>query len=78
MEIYEPAEDSFLLQKYVKKYAKGIALDMGTGSGIQAETAASSKKVVKVFAVDINEEAIKYCIRHQKNKKIILKQFFNN
>jgi len=71
MELYEPAEDSFLLQKYIKKYAKGIVLDIGTGSGIQAEEAASSKKVVKVFGVDINEEAIKYCIIHQKNKKII-------
>jgi release factor glutamine methyltransferase len=71
MELYEPAEDSFLLQKHIKKYAKGVVLDMGTGSGIQAETAAKSKKVVKVFGVDINEEAIKYCIRHQKNKKII-------
>jgi len=71
MEIYEPAEDSFLLQKYIKKYSKGIVLDMGTGTGIQAEEAAKSKKAVKVFGVDINEEAIKHCIRHQKNKKII-------
>lgn len=70
MEIYEPAEDSFLLQKYVKKYSKGIVLDMGTGSGIQAEEAAKSKKVVKVFGVDINEDAIIHCIRNQKNKKI--------
>ena len=71
MELYEPAEDSFLLKKHVKKYSKGIVLDMGTGSGILAEEAATSKKVVKVFGVDINEEAIKYCIRHQKSKKII-------
>jgi release factor glutamine methyltransferase len=71
MDIYEPAEDSFLLQKFVKKYSRGFVLDMGTGTGIQAEVAAGSKKVVKVFAVDINEEAIKYCIRHQKSKKIV-------
>jgi len=70
MELYEPAEDSFLLKKYIKKYSKGIVLDMGTGSGILAEEAASSKKVVKVFAVDINEEAIIHCIRNQKSKKI--------
>jgi len=74
MEIYEPREDSFLLKKYVKKYSKGIVLDMGTGTGIQAEEAASSKKVVKVFGVDINEEAIIYCIRNQKSKKIIFAQ----
>ncbi|MEA2036939.1 MAG: HemK2/MTQ2 family protein methyltransferase [Nanoarchaeota archaeon] len=69
--IYQPEEDSFLIQKYVKKYAKGIVLDIGTGSGILAEYAASSKKVVKVFGIDINEEAIKHCIRNQKSKKII-------
>jgi len=71
MEIYEPAEDSFLLKKYIKKYSKGIVLDIGTGTGILAEEAASSKKVVKVFGVDVNEEAIKYCIRNQKSQKII-------
>lgn len=69
--IYEPREDSSLIQKHIKKYAKGIVLDMGTGTGILAEEAASSKKVVKVFGVDINEDAIIYCIRHQKSKKII-------
>ena len=70
-EVYEPREDSFLIQKHIKKYAKGIVLDMGTGSGILAEEAASSKNVVKLFAVDINESAIIHCIRHQKSKKII-------
>lgn len=55
--IYEPAEDSFLLQKYVKKFAKGKVLDMGTGSGIQAITA--KEKTDSVLAVDINSEAVK-------------------
>jgi len=55
-EIYEPREDSYLLQKYVKKYAKGKVLDMGTGSGIQAKTALEFTK--DVLAVDINENAI--------------------
>ncbi|MBW2988843.1 methyltransferase [Candidatus Woesearchaeota archaeon] len=70
MELYEPAEDSFLLKEHVKKHAKGIVLDMGTGTGILAEEAALSKKTVKVFGVDINEEAIKHCIRNQKSRKI--------
>jgi len=74
MQLYKPAEDSFLLQKHVKKHSKGTVLDIGTGSGIQAEEAAKSKKVVKVFGVDINEDAIIYCIRHQKSKKIIFAQ----
>ena len=34
--LYEPREDSRLLAKYAKKYAKGLVLDIGTGSGIQA------------------------------------------
>lgn len=54
--IYEPAEDSFLLQKYVKKYAKDKVLDMGTGSGIQA--LASLEKTKDVLAVDINPSAV--------------------
>ena len=62
--IYEPREDSYLLQKYVLKYAKGKVLDMGTGSGIQAETA--MKKTKDVLAADINLEAVEYV----KNKKI--------
>ncbi|MBU0628713.1 MAG: methyltransferase [Nanoarchaeota archaeon] len=70
MELYEPREDSFLIQKHIKKYAKGIVLDMGTGSGILAEEAASSKHAVKVFGVDINEDAIIHCIKNQKSKKI--------
>jgi len=55
--IYEPAEDSFLLQKYVEKYAFGKVLDIGSGSGIQAE--AALKKTKNILAVDINKEAVK-------------------
>ena len=54
--IYEPREDSFLLQKFVKEYANGRVLDMGSGSGILAETPLERTK--KVLAVDINEEAV--------------------
>ena len=56
--IYEPREDSFLMEKAVKKYAYGKVLDMGTGSGIQAIAAAKNKKVRSVIAVDINKEAV--------------------
>lgn len=54
--IYPPSEDSYLLQKYVKKYAKGKVLDMGTGSGILALEAL--KKTKNVLASDINKEAV--------------------
>ncbi len=71
MEIYQPQEDSLLLKKYVKEYSKGIVLDIGTGSGIQAQEAAKNKKVVKVYALDINREAIEHCKYNIFNKKII-------
>ena len=62
--IYEPREDSFLLQKYVAQYAKGDVLDMGSGSGIQAETALQNTR--RVIAADINAEAV----HHLKKKGI--------
>jgi len=53
--MYEPADDSFLLEKEVKKYCSenkpSIVIDMGTGSGIQANAAAVFCN--QVIAVDI-------------------------
>ncbi|MEK6969004.1 MAG: HemK2/MTQ2 family protein methyltransferase [Nanoarchaeota archaeon] len=73
MDIYQPAEDSYLLNKFVKKVASGKVLDMGTGSGIQALTAVNSPKVKEVLAVDINKTAItvlQKTIHEKKLKKI--------
>ncbi|NQV91497.1 methyltransferase [Candidatus Woesearchaeota archaeon] len=73
MDIYEPAEDSYLLQKEVQKYAEGRVLDVGTGSGIQGLTAIKSPRVREVLSVDINEHAIKELqqkINEQKLRKI--------
>ena len=58
MDIYEPQEDSYLLQKWVRELALGRVLDVGTGSGIQALTAAESKNIKEILAIDINEEAL--------------------
>jgi len=65
--IYEPAEDSFLLQKYVEKYASGKVLDIGSGSGIQAE--AALKKTKNILAVDINKESVKLLKKKGINAK---------
>jgi len=72
--IYEPDEDSYLLADVVKRYAKGNTLDIGTGSGIQAETAAKKSSVKKVLAIDINKDAVKKCKEKIINKKITFKQ----
>ncbi len=65
--IYEPEEDSYLLEKYVKKYAKGKVLDLGSGSGIQAE--ATLEKTKDVLAVDIDKECVKYLKKKGINAK---------
>ena len=78
--IYKPREDSKLLEKYVRKYSKSIVLDIGTGSGIQAITAAKSKKVKKVIATDIQKSIIEPFKKKIKNKKIkfIVSDLFKN
>ena len=64
--IYAPSDDSFLLEKEVKKYAKDKSvLDIGSGSGIQAR-AASNSGAKAVLASDINSEAV----RELKKQKI--------
>jgi release factor glutamine methyltransferase len=77
--VYEPAEDSFLIQKEVKRFARGKVLDMGTGSGILAATAAELKKVKSVLAVDIKKDTVDYCRDHIKNRKVsfIVSDFFS-
>jgi len=63
--IYEPREDSFLLEREVRKFAKGRTfLDMGAGSGIQSR-AALDVKAKSVLAADISDEAIKI-LKRQK------------
>ncbi|MFQ5620416.1 MAG: HemK2/MTQ2 family protein methyltransferase [Candidatus Nanoarchaeia archaeon] len=71
--VYEVAEDSLLLAKAVRKYAKGSVLDMGTGSGVQAITASKKKAVSKVLAVDVDPEAVKY-VKKQSAKKVTVKK----
>ncbi len=53
---YEPKEDSYLILEQVRRFSKGIVLDMGTGSGILAIEAARKAKLV--FGVDINKKSL--------------------
>ena len=72
--IYEPSEDSYLLAKYVDKFSKGKVLDLGTGSGIQAETALKHTK--EVLATDISKEAVKFV--KKKGIKARISDLFSN
>ena len=74
MAIYEPAEDSSLLQKWVKEHALGRVLDMGTGSGIQAFAAAASSRVREVLAADIGKEVIEQLRQKIAKEKIAAKK----
>jgi len=68
--IYEPREDSFLLQKYVAQYARGSVLDMGSGSGIQAETALQKTK--DVVAADIDDDVIVHLKKKGMEERLAL------
>ncbi len=58
--IYEPREDSHLLENEVAKCAKGRkVLDIGSGSGIQAKAALKSG-AKSVLCADIGYEVIKF------------------
>lgn len=73
--MYGPREDSFLLQKHIKDYARGRILEIGTGSGILALEAAKYSK--DVTACDINPEAIKK-LRKSKKIKFIVSDLFSD
>jgi len=73
--VYEPGEDSALLQKAIRDFFithPGIqvtnALDMGTGSGILAVTLCNYCR--DVLAVDINPEAIEATVRYAKSNHV--------
>jgi len=59
-EVYEPAEDSFLLADNLLVNEGEKVLDIGTGCGILAVLAA--EKASKVVAVDINPHAV-VCVK---------------
>tara|TARA_Y100000310_G_scaffold325742_1_gene389708 strand:+ start:6059 stop:6643 length:585 start_codon:yes stop_codon:yes gene_type:complete len=78
--MYKPSDDSFLFAQFLKDYLsklknKNISyLDMGTGSGILAETAKKSK-VKNILAVDIDKETVDYV--KQKGIKAIQSNLFS-
>ena len=73
---YQPRDDSFLLKEQVIKLSKGKrVLDMGTGSGIHAETALNNC-AKSVLAADINNECSS--ILKKKGIKFIQSDLFSD
>ena len=73
--VYEPREDSYFLESFVRSYAKGHVLDMGTGTGILAE--AAKEYAVKVTGADIDPEAIRQCCGKHKGIEFIQSDLFS-
>ena len=67
--VYEPAEDSFMLATYASSLS-GKILEIGTGSGIAALSAAAANKKNDVLGVDINGAAVKCAQENAKLNKI--------
>jgi release factor glutamine methyltransferase len=82
--VYEPHDDSYLLAEAVDERVYGKVLDMGTGSGIQAVTAALKKDVREVTAVDISNDALRKADKRARSEgirrkiKFIRSDLFNN
>lgn len=81
MQIYQPAEDSYMMSETLKKYLNNFndknikILDMGTGSGIQAQTC-KDLGFNNILTADINPEAIK--LLKKKGFKSIKTNIFSN
>ncbi|MAG45256.1 MAG: hypothetical protein CMH63_00595 [Nanoarchaeota archaeon] len=65
--VYQPEEDSFMLEKWVKELVKGKVLEVGVGSGILMKAALKSTK--KVSGVDIDKENVEFCKKKGLNVK---------
>ncbi len=81
-DIYQPREDSFLLSEFVKKEISALkpikVLDMGSGSGIQAETAINSGiKPENLTIADINPLAVKFLEEKFPNSNVIFSDLFS-
>jgi release factor glutamine methyltransferase len=55
--VYQPSEDSFLLATYASSLS-GKILDLGTGTGIAALSAAAAARRNDVVGLDINPQAV--------------------
>ncbi len=77
--VYEPAEDTFLLEKAVDKFAYGDVLEIASGSGHLVEVSAQNKKIDSITATDIDKESVDFMKKKKIPKtKVILSDLFKN
>lgn len=74
-DVYEPAEDSFLLAKHAKKL-NGRILEVGCGCGIVSLECAFSNQKNIVEGVDINRKAVALAKENAKENKIKNARFY--
>jgi release factor glutamine methyltransferase len=78
MNVYQPAEDSYLLKDYLEKVdldGKKV-LEIGTGTGIVAIAAA--KRGAEVTAVDISPEAVETAKENAEDAEVKIKFIKSN
>jgi release factor glutamine methyltransferase len=75
--VYEPAEDSFLLAKYAAML-KGDILEIGCGSGIVSLVNANHNPRNRVIGCDINKDAVRNAGANAKLNKITNAQFIES
>jgi release factor glutamine methyltransferase len=70
MQVYEPQEDSFLLEQEILKFnlSEKTCIDMGTGSGVQTK-AMLKAGAKKITCVDINYKALLECGKRNEKFK---------
>ncbi|MEM4230417.1 MAG: Rossmann-like fold-containing protein [Candidatus Pacearchaeota archaeon] len=80
--IYQPKEDSYFLSEILKKFFKNLSvknkkfLDMGSGSGIQAETLLQFTEITNILCTDIDNQAIEFLKKKRFN--VIQSDLFSN
>jgi release factor glutamine methyltransferase len=72
--VYEPAEDSFLFAENLQITKGARVLDIGTGSGILGIIA--SKRASSVLAVDVNPYAVRCAKQNASSNKVLKKMAF--